>query len=142
MKVMVMVKASKNYENGALPSEQLLRDMGKFNEELVKAGIMLAGEGLRPSSFGKRVRFAGKERIITDGPFAESKELLAGFWIWKVNSMQEAVDWLKRCPNPHEDGGEVEIRPFFEPEDFAPSDPSGELRTAEHNLRSRIENQS
>lgn len=142
MKVMVIVKANKNYEAGAMPSEQLLRDMGKFNEELVKAGVMLAGEGLRPSSFGKRVRFAGKERIVIDGPFAETKELLAGFWIWKVKSMQEAVDWLKRCPNPHDEGGEVEIRPFFEPEDFAQSDPSGEVRAAEKNLRSRLEKKS
>src|ERR1700722_16850191 len=110
MKVMVLVKASKDSEAGVMPSEQLLREMGKFNEELVKAGVMLAGEGLHPSSKGKRVRFSGEKRLVIDGPFAETKELLAGFWIWKVKSMEEAVEWLKRCPNPHEADGEVEIR--------------------------------
>src|SRR5262249_9443750 len=101
MKVMVIVKASKDSEAGALPSEQLLREMGKFNEELVKAGVMLAGEGLQPSSKGKRILFSGPTRTVIDGPFAETKELIAGFWLWKVKSMEEAVEWLKRCPNPH-----------------------------------------
>jgi len=118
MKVMVVVKASKASEAGQMPSQQLLTEMGKFNEELVKAGIMLAGEGLHPSSKGARVRFAGKSRMVIDGPFAETKELIAGFWLWKVSSLQEAIDWLKRCPNPHEEVCEVEIRPVFEPADF------------------------
>src|SRR5438477_3673332 len=126
MKVMVLVKASKESEAGVMPSEQLLREMGKFNEELVKAGVMLAGEGLHPSSKGKRVRFAGDKRNVIDGPFAETKELLAGFWLWKVKSMDEAVDWVKRCPNPMP-GAEagIEIRQLFPPEDFAPGVPTG-----------------
>src|SRR5438477_12743536 len=119
MKVMVLVKASKESEAGVMPSEQLLRDMGKFNEELAKAGVMLAGEGLHPSSKGKRVRFSGDKRTVIDGPFAETKELLAGFWLWKVKSMDEAVQWLKRAP--FDGGPEVEIRQLFELEDFAPS---------------------
>jgi hypothetical protein len=134
MKVMVMVKASKESEAGQMPSTELLTDMGKFNEELVKAGVMLAGEGLHPSSKGVRVRFAGKERMVTDGPFAETKELLAGFWIWKVKSMQEAIDWLKRCPCPHPDGGEVEVRPLFEAEDFG-ENMTPELKQQEARLR-------
>jgi hypothetical protein len=139
MKVMVIVKASEKSEAGQMPSEQLLRDMGKFNEELVKAGVMLAGEGLHPSSKGKRVHFSGKNRTVIDGPFAETKELIAGFWLWKVKSMDEAVAWLKRCPNPHDDEGDVEIRQVFDPEDFAPSDPTGELRAAESRLREQVQ---
>jgi hypothetical protein len=139
MKVMVIVKASEKSEAGQMPSAQLLREMGKFNEELVKAGVMLAGEGLHPSSKGKRVHFAGKNRTLTDGPFAETKELIAGFWLWQVKSMDEAVEWLKRCPNPHDDEGDVEIRQVFDPEDFAPSDPTGELRAAESRLREQVQ---
>jgi hypothetical protein len=135
MKVMVMVKASKNSEAGVMPTEQLLREMGQFNEELMKAGVLIAGEGLQPSSKGKRVQFIGGKRLVIDGPFAETKELVAGFWIWKVKSMDEAVAWMQRCPNPHLDDGAVEIRPLFEPEDFACSDPTGELRAAEARLR-------
>jgi len=116
MKVMVIVKASKESEAGVMPSTELLAAMGNYNEELVKAGIMLAGEGLHPSSKGKRVKFTGKQPKVTDGPFTETKELIAGFWIWKVKSMAEAVEWLKRCPM--EVGAEVEIRPVFEAEDF------------------------
>ncbi len=119
MKVMVIVKATKAYENGAMPSRQLLTEMGKYNEALQKAGIMLDGDGLRPSSHGKRVRFDGQERTVIDGPFAETKELIAGFWLWEVKSMEEAVEWLKRCPNPHAEITDVEIRPFFTAEDFA-----------------------
>jgi|SRR4030095_197106 hypothetical protein len=118
MRVMVIVKASKDSEAGKMPSQQLLTEMGNYNEELSKAGIMLAGEGLHPSSKGVRVHFSGKNRTVIDGPFAETKELIAGYWIWKVKSMQEAIDWLKRCPNPHEEEGDVEIRPIFEPDDF------------------------
>ena len=118
MKVMVLVKASKDSEAGVMPTQQLLTEMGKFNEELVKAGIMLAGEGLQPSSKGVRVRFSGKDRSVSDGPFAETKELLAGYWIWQVKSMEEAISWLKRCPNPMTEDSEVEIRPIFTPEDI------------------------
>ncbi len=120
MRVMVVVKATKNSEAGKMPSEQLLAEMGKFNAELVKAGIMLTGDGLRPSSKGKRVRFRGGKRTVTDGPFAETKELIAGYWIWKVKSMEEAVDWVSRCPDPMPgEEAEIEIRPLFEPEDFS-----------------------
>jgi len=119
MKVMVIVKATKAYENGAMPSRELLNEMGKYNEALQKAGIMLDGAGLRPSSQGKRVRFDGQQRTVIDGPFAETKELIAGFWLWEVKSMAEAVEWLKRCPNPHAEITDVEIRPFFAEEDFA-----------------------
>lgn len=118
MKVMVIVKASKSSEAGEMPTEELLRDMGNFNEELSRAGILLAGEGLQPSSKGYRVRFSGKNRTVVDGPFAETKELIAGYWIWKVNSMEEAIEWVKRCPNPHMDDSEIEIRKIFEAEDF------------------------
>ena len=116
MRVMVMIKATKNSEAGVMPSEPLLRDMGAFNEELVKAGVMQAGEGLHPSSKGKRVRFSGGKKTVVDGPFTETKDLVAGFWIWQVKSMAEAVDWVKRCPM--EDGAELELRQVFEAEDF------------------------
>jgi hypothetical protein len=138
MKVMVLVKASKDSEAGVMPSEQLLADMGKFNEELVKAGVLLAAEGLHPSSKGKRVRFSGRTRTVIDGPFAETKELIAGFWIWEVKSMEEALEWVRRCPNPHQEDGEIEIRPLFTAEDFAASDPSGEHRAAEARLRAQV----
>lgn len=142
MKVMVLIKASKDSEAGVLPSAQLLTDMGRFNEELVKAGVMLSGEGLQPSSKGKRVRFSGKTPMVMDGPFAETKELLAGFWIWKVKSMEEAVEWVKRIPSPHPPPAEVEIeiRRVFDPEDFAPVDPSGEIRQKEEKLRQELKN--
>jgi hypothetical protein len=141
MKVMVIVKASKDSEAGSLPSRELLTEMGKFNEELVKAGVMLAAEGLHPSSTGKRVRFSGEKRMVIDGPFAETKELIAGFWLWKVKSMDEAVEWVKRCPNPHNEEGEIEIRQVFDFEDFAPRDPTGELRAAEARMREQLEKQ-
>jgi hypothetical protein len=141
MKVMVLVKASKDSEAGVMPSQQLLAEMGKFNEELAKAGILLAAEGLQPSSKGKRVRFSGQSRTVIDGPFAETKELLAGFWLWKVKSMEEAVNWLKRCPNPHNEDGEIEIRQVFDAEDFAPCDPTGNLRAAQARLREQVERQ-
>jgi hypothetical protein len=118
MKVMVIVKASKASEAGEMPSQQLLTEMGNYNEELVKAGLMLAGDGLHPTSKGKRVRFSAKDRVVIDGPFTETKELIAGYWVWKVKDMDEAVAWLKRCPNPHEEDCEVEIRPVFEAADF------------------------
>lgn len=139
MKVMVLVKASKNSEAGVMPREQLLREMGKFNEELVKAGILLAADGLQPSSKGVRVRFSGKSRTVIDGPFAETKELVAGYWIWQVKSLQEAIEWLKRCPNPMPEDSEVEIRPIFTLEDFAPCDPTGELREAQKQRRAEVE---
>lgn len=118
MRVLVMVKATKDSEAGALPGKELLTAMGKYNEQLVKAGIMLAADGLQPSSKGKRVRFTGDKRSVIDGPFTETKELVAGFWIWQVRSMEEAVEWLKRCPNPHCEDSEVEIRPMFEAADI------------------------
>jgi hypothetical protein len=118
MKVMVLVKATKDSEAGVMPTQTLLAEMGKFNEELVKAGIMLAGDGLRPSARGKRVRFSGRNRTVMDGPFAETKELVAGFWIWQVRSIEEAVEWVKRCPNPMPGDSEIEIRPIFDMEDF------------------------
>ena len=140
MRFMVIVKADKNSEAGILPSQQLLAEMGKYNEELVKAGVMLAGEGLQPSSKGARVRFSGDKRTVIDGPFAETKELVAGFWIWKVNSKQEAIEWLKKCPNPMPGTEpEIEIRQIFEAEDFAASDPTGELRKKEEELRKKVE---
>src|SRR5262249_40348059 len=121
MRFMVIVKATKSSEAGALPSEELLAEMGKFNEELIKAGVMLTGEGLQASSKGARVRFAGEKRTVIDGPFAETKELVAGFWLWKCASLQEATEWVKRCPNPMPgDEAEIEIRQLFEPEDFRP----------------------
>jgi hypothetical protein len=139
MKVMVLVKASKASEAGEMPTEQLLAEMGQYNEELVKAGILLAAEGLHPSSKGVRVRFSGDGRTVTDGPFAETKELVAGYWLWRVKSMAEAIEWVKRCPNPMPGESEIEIRPVFDAEDFASSDPSGELRAAERRLRAEAE---
>ncbi len=118
MRFMVMVKATKDSEAGVMPSQELLAAMGKYNEELAKAGIMLAGDGLHPSSKGARVKFSGKKRTVVDGPFAETKELVAGFWIWQVKSKQEAIEWVKRCPNPMPGDSEIEIRQLFEPEDF------------------------
>jgi hypothetical protein len=138
MRFMVIVKATKDSEAGVMPTQQLLADMGKYNEELVKAGIMLAGEGLQPSSKGKRVRFSGKNRTVIDGPFAETKELVAGFWLWQVKSLEEAVEWLKRCPNPHEGESEIEIRQVFEAEDFG-AEFTPELRAQEERLRAQIE---
>ena len=138
MRFMVIVKATKDSEAGKLPSTELLTEMGKFNEELVKAGVMLAGEGLQPSSKGARVKFAGKNRTVMDGPFAEAKELVAGFWIWKCDSLQEAIGWAKRCPNPHNEGGELEIRQIFEAEDFG-ANLTPELRKQEDRLRAQVE---
>ena len=137
MRVMVIVKATKDSEAGVMPSQELLTAMGNYNEELVKAGIMLAGEGLKPSSKGKRVRFSGSKRTVTDGPFAETKELIAGYWIWQVRSMEEAVEWLKRCPNPMPGESEVEIRPVFEAADFGENF-TPEAREQEERLRDRI----
>jgi hypothetical protein len=138
MRFMVIVKASKESESGALPDEKILAEMGKFNEELVKAGVMLAGEGLHASSRGARVRFEGGKRTVIDGPFAETKELVAGFWLWQTRSKQEAIEWLKRAPFQE---GEVEIRQVFETADFAPSDPTGELMRKENELRKVVEGQ-
>jgi hypothetical protein len=118
MKVMVLVKATKDSEAGVLPTQALLAEMGKFNEELVKAGVMLAGEGLRPTAQGKRVQFSGRDRTVLDGPFSETKELVAGFWLWQVRSIEEAVQWVKRCPNPMPGDSEIEIRPLYELADF------------------------
>jgi hypothetical protein len=141
MKVMVIVKATKNSEAGMMPSEQLLTDMGKFNEELVKAGIMLAGDGLKPSRNGKRIKFAGQKRTVVDGPFAETKELIAGYWIWQVRSMDEAVEWARRCPDPTPgEEGELEIRPVFEASDFG-AEFTPELRAREERLRREMEQQ-
>jgi uncharacterized protein YndB with AHSA1/START domain len=141
MRVMVLVKASKDSEAGVMPTQQLLTEMGQFNEELVKAGIMLTGEGLHPSSKGVRVRFSGKERIVIDGPFAETKELVAGYWIWQVKSMNEAIAWLKRCPCPMTEDSDVEIRPIFSPEDFGEAF-TPELQKQEERLRAEIESQA
>jgi hypothetical protein len=138
MRVMVLVKASEDSEAGVMPDERLLSEMGRFNEELVKAGVMLAGEGLQPSSKGKRVRFSGKQRTVIDGPFTETKELIAGFWLWQVKSMEEAVEWLKRCPNPMNGESEIEIRQVFEPEDFGPA-LTPELRQQEERHRAEAE---
>ena len=134
MRVMVMVKATAQSEAGDMPSTEMLTAMGRFNEELVKAGVMQAGEGLHPSIKGKRVRFSGKERTVVDGPFAETRELVAGFWLWKVASMAEAVEWVKRCPNPMPGPSEIEIRPIFEAEDFG-AELTPELRAQEERLR-------
>ena len=139
MKVMVMVKATADSEAGAMPSSELLEAMGKFNEELVDAGVMLAGEGLHPSSRGVRVTFDGAQRRVTDGPFAETRELVAGFWIWQVRSLDEAIEWAKRCPNPMPGVSDLEIRPIFEAEDFG-SEFTPELRAQEAPLRQRLDN--
>lgn len=141
MRVMVMIKATKNSEAGVMPTEKLMADMGRFNEELVKAGVMQAGDGLKPSREGKRVTFAGKQRIVTDGPFAETKELVAGFWIWQVESMDEAIEWVKRCPDPMpgEQAG-IELRPLYEAEDFG-EEFTPELREREEQLREEIRRQ-
>ena len=136
MRFMVIVKANKDTETGVMPSEKDLTDMGKYNEELVKAGVMLAGEGLHPSNKGARVRFDGAKRTVLDGPFTEAKELVAGFWLWQVKSKQEALEWLKRAPFQE---GEVEIRQVFESAEFAASDPTGELMRKEEELRKTVE---
>jgi hypothetical protein len=138
MKVIVFVKATQDSEAGIMPSEQLLRDMMRYNEELVKAGIMLAGEGLQPSSKGARVLFSGKNRTVTDGPFAETKELVAGYWLWQVKSMDEAIAWVKKCPNPMPGDSEIEIRPLYEMEDFGDA-ATPELRKKEAELRAATE---
>ncbi len=138
MRVMVMVKASAESEAGKMPKQELLAAMGNFNEELVKAGVMLAGEGLHPSVKGKRVRFSGTKRTVVDGPFAETKELVAGFWLWQVKSMEEAVEWVRRCPNPMESDSEIEIRPVFEMEDFG-AELTPELRAQEERQRTEVE---
>jgi len=136
-----MVKATEESEAGVMPSEQLLSEMMKFNEELVNAGIMLAGEGLHPSSKAKRVRFSGANRTVIDGPFAETKELVAGYWIWKVKSIEEAVEWVKKCPNPMSVESDIDIRPIFEAEDFG-AELTPELKEQEDRLRSKIEDQT
>lgn len=138
MRVMVMVKATNQSEAGKMPGTALLEAMGKFNEELVNAGVMLAGEGLHPSARGKRVQFSGSQRTVVDGPFAETKELVAGFWLWQVNSMEDAVDWVKRCPNPMDGDSEIEIRPLFEADDFG-AEFTPELRAQEERLRAEAE---
>ena len=137
MRVMVIVKANKDSEAGAMPKQKLLAEMGKFNEELVKAGVLLAADGLQPSAKGKRVRFSGEKRTVIDGPFTETKELIGGYWLWQVRSMEEAVEWVKRCPNPHEGEAEIEIRQVFEVEDFG-SELTPELRKKEQSLRKQV----
>ena len=141
MRFMVIVKASKDSEAGIMPSTEMLEAMGKYNEELVKAGVMLAGEGLQPSSKGARVRFSGTKRAVVDGPFAESKELIAGFWLWQVKSKEEAIEWVKRCPNPLDGDAEIEIRQVFEAEDFG-AEFTPELREQEERLRAQISSKS
>src|ERR1700744_1646254 len=136
MKFMILVKATKDSESGALPDEKLLTEVGKYNEELVKAGIMLAGEGLQPSSKGARVQFSGTKRTVMDGPFAETKELVAGFWLWQVKSKEEAIEWGKSCPNSITGDSEIEIRQVFEPDDFGPA-LTPELREQEERLRAQ-----
>jgi hypothetical protein len=140
MRVMVMVKANEDSEAGVMPSEQMLTEMGAYNEELVKAGVMLAGDGLKPSSEGARVNFSGAKRTVTDGPFAETKELIAGYWIWEVDSLDEAIEWAKRCPNPMGVESTLEIRPFFEADDFG-EEFTPELREQEERLRARVAEQ-
>jgi hypothetical protein len=137
MRVMVLIKADKNSEAGVMPNEKLLSDMGEFNEELAKAGIMLAGEGLQPSSKGARVRFSGEKRTVIDGPFAETKELIAGFWLWQVKSLDEAIEWIKRCPNPMGTESEIEIRPVFEMEDFGAA-LTPEIKAQEDRVRAQV----
>ena len=138
MRVMVMVKATKESEAGGMPGTEMLAAMGSFNEELVKAGVMLAGEGLHPSSKGKRVRFSGAQRTVVDGPFAETKELVAGYWLWQVKSMEEAVEWVRRCPNPMPTDSDIEIRPVFEADDFG-AEFTPELRAQEERLRAETD---
>jgi hypothetical protein len=138
MRFMILVKATKESEAGVMPSQELLTEMGKFNEELVKAGVLLAGEGLHPSAKGVRVRFSGDRRTVIDGPFAETKELVAGFWLWQVRSKEEAIEWVKRCPNPHNEECEIEIRQVFEPEDFG-AEFTPELRAQEEQVRAQAE---
>lgn len=139
MRVMVIVKATKNSEAGVMPSEKLLTDMGNYNEQLVKAGVMLAGDGLHPSAKGKRIKFSGSQRTIVDGPFAETKELIAGYWLWQVRSMEEAVEWARRCPDPMPgEEAELEIRPLFEADDFG-EEYTPELRAREERLRAEVE---
>jgi hypothetical protein len=140
MRVMVIVKANEDSEAGAMPNEQMLTEMGAFNEELVKAGVMLSGEGLKPSSEGARVHFSGTKRMTTDGPFAETKELISGFWIWQVNSLDEAIAWAKRIPNPTGEESVVEIRPIFEADDFG-AELTPELREQEERLRAQLAQQ-
>lgn len=141
MKVMVIVKATKNSEAGVMPSEELFLEMGRYNEELVQAGIMLAGDGLQPSAKGKRIRFAGSKRTVVDGPFAETKELIAGYWIWQVRSMEEAVEWARRCPDPMPgEESELEIRPIYEVEDFGDA-ATPEVREQNERLRVELERQ-
>ncbi len=141
MRVMVIVKATKNSEAGVMPTEKLFAEMGKYNEELVRAGIMLAGDGLRPSSQGKRIKFSGGKRSVVDGPFSETKELIAGYWVWQVRSMEEAVEWARRCPDPMPgEESELEIRPFYEAEDFG-KEYTPELRAQEERLRAEVERQ-
>ena len=137
MRFMIMVKATKDSEAGVLPDEKMFAEMGKFNEELVKAGIMLAGEGLQPSSKGARVRFSGAKRTVIDGPFAETKELVAGYWIWTVKSREEAIEWVKRCPNPMPTDSEIEIRQIYEAEDFG-KEFTPELKAQEERLRATV----
>ena len=141
MRVMVIIKANKDSEAGVMPSERLLTEMGKYNEELVKAGIMLDGEGLHPSSKGARIQFSGDDRRVVDGPFAETKELVAGYWVWQVRDMDEAIEWAKRCPNPTGAEGVLELRPVFEAEDFG-DNLTPELREQEERLRSQVEERS
>jgi hypothetical protein len=140
MKVMVMVKATRDSEAGVMPTQELLTAMGQYNESLVKAGIMLAGEGLKSSRYAKRVHFSGRERTVIDGPFTETKELIAGFWLWQVRSIDEAVEWVKRCPNPMLTESDIDIRPIFGPEDFD-TELTPELRTKEENLRAEVDRQ-
>jgi hypothetical protein len=137
MRFMIIVKATKESEAGVMPSEKLLTEMGQFNERLVQAGVMLAGEGLHPTSRGARVRFSGDKRIVIDGPFAETKELIAGFWLWQVQSKEEAIEWVKQCPNPHDGDCEIEIRQLFEAEDFG-AELTPELREQEERLRAQV----
>jgi len=141
MRVMVIVKANENSEAGVMPPAELFEAMGKYNEELIKAGIMLAADGLQPSSKGVRVHFSGSSRTVVDGPFAETKELIAGFWLWQVRSMEEAIEWVRRCPNPHVGESDIEIRPIFSAEDFAallPPEVAGKVKEQDANLRGQL----
>ncbi len=141
MRVMVIVKASKDSEAGVMPNRELLAEMGKYNEELAKAGVLLAAEGLQPTSKAVRVEFSGKKRTVIDGPFMETKELIAGFWLWQVESMEEAIEWVKRCPNPHREDSEIEIRPIFENADFG-EEFTPELREQEERIRKGLSKKS